>query len=56
MTKRVLHDRGAPPIIPMQFDDEERTRTHELAVKNPARTLSPEQELELDWVGSIPDV
>lgn len=60
--ERVIHPQGkmntlaAEQTLKLEFSDEERTRMHELAVKNQTGKLTPEESSELDHylrVGSM---
>ena len=43
-----MSDAAARQIMQLEFSDEKRARMHELAVKNQAGTLKPEESSELD--------
>ena len=57
--ERVIHPQGkmntvaAEQILKLKFSDEERTRMHELAVKNQAGKLTPEESSELDHYSRV---
>jgi hypothetical protein len=44
---------AAEQILKLEFSDEERTRMHELAVKNQTGKLAPEESSEVDHYSRV---